>query len=256
MTDLANFKTAYQSRGAAVDAAFCRKTRGSLEFDDKIEIKKALRLTKLFGSYVVRLTFYYRLKCKVDACDNKYLLYKTLVAMEEYFLGYRRTLQCWKVKIVVPNRWDCWTYRGSRCFADRQCIEEHRNVRNGYVDSISSFRDILSYCENVRSIILDSGTIYLLPETTFDKNENLLTLKIRGWIGGSDLRQIVDKLINTRLEEMSFEIKGTINYHDLFRLETSVDSVQERQRLQCRLQDKFVSVEFGSFSFAKHSERR
>lgn len=205
LRDLANFKESCRRFATVADMGFYRKTLGSLFFDcqENIDqkplhwddkVSEALRMMKLFGRFVNRLT----IGC--DRLDG--------TKWSEIFEIINEHCNE-KLKSLVLFGDTIGLIKEADVVLIADVLKNVETIQLGpyfdYNDS-KEFINILSRCENARSIILASHISTTVHKTIFQKNVNLIALELIGSITDSDFKLIVDNLMNTRLEEFTVGI--------------------------------------------------
>lgn len=203
--DLANFKEIYRSLGDVVDVQFIRITRGSIYLSCDANTNKNLQIIKQFGSSVRRLTLHYLILRSISWYSPEW---------SEIFSTINE--HCNNLKSLTVTT---ITQADVRLIANIL-----KNVKRIYLGSYSldvplEIVNILSYCENVSSITLYSKINVNLQPKIFQRNQNLLRLELNETIKDSNLKTIVDNLMNSRLEEFYVSVKAiTSSDGNLFEL--------------------------------------
>lgn len=189
--DLANLKKTYSSLAVVADMEFRRKTRGSLslDFDDEEHLDEMFLITKQFGSSVGHLAISYH-----SFGEPQWSEIFTVIC--EHYTERLKSLSLSGEALGIIKEDDILL------IADILKNIETIEIDTYAFDSLNHFFTILSICYNARSIILDFEIDIEIPKTIFQKNKNLVSLKLFTYIKDSDLKQIVENLMNTRLEEL------------------------------------------------------
>lgn len=194
--DLINFKNTYKSVGAAADRDFSRKMVGVVHFEDGIKVGFVLQNIKHFGS-INHLKFSYCLFTREE--------------WKEIFLALQQ--HCNENLKSLSIRGEAIESIKNDYLLLIACILKNIETLNFFNATRSHvFPSILSHCENVKNVKFSFVIDKKLHKTIFQKNQNLLKLKITSFIEDTDLKMIVDNLMNTRLEELSLHIERTTTF--------------------------------------------
>lgn len=209
LIDLANFKDTYKSLGAVVDMEFTRKTKGSLEFCYPATIPDVLEITKQFGSSIVRLTISSKNWSEIFSAVGVHCTEK-LKSLSVIGMGVERIKEA-DVSLIADVLKNIETLNIN--------VHSRYSAFLGYGDGGSNeFFSILSHCKKAKSIELFHAMGMDLPQTIFQRNTNILMLKMRGWTNACYLKPIVENLMHTPLQELIVKAVDTDSIKGLLEL--------------------------------------
>lgn len=189
--DLANFKENYENLGAIVDMEFLRKTSGSFFFGCRHRMDTALQIIRQFGSSITDLTINYHDYYEIEWSE-------IFSVIKEHCSGQLKALALCGDAVGRIKETDILLIADTLKNVETLELKNlNYELRTNYSQD---FKNILSRCENARSIALISYIDIDVHPALFQKNKNLSKLKLHGL---SNLEMIVDGLLNTRLEEFS-----------------------------------------------------
>lgn len=189
--DLANFKENYGILGAVVDMEFSRKTSGSFFFGCRDRMDKALQIIRQFGASIKDLTINYH-----DWYETEWS--EIFAVINEHCNDNLKALTLCGDAVGLIKSSDVLLIADILKHVE---ILELKNMNNEIRSNYSQdFVNILSHCENARSIALISYIDIDVHPTMFQTNKNLSKLKLHGL---SNLETIVDGLLNAPLEEFT-----------------------------------------------------
>lgn len=190
--DLANFKSICADIGAIADREFDKKTRGSLDFDYDHSMADVLQIIGQFGQFVRDLS----ITCN-SLGDTKW---------NDIFTAIKK--HCKQTLRKLGLRGDALVYMTA---ADVSLIADVlKNVET--LDLVANVvypqELLLAQCENVKSVTLLSETDVNLDPTIFQNNKHLQQLTLCGRSKDSDVRTLINNVMNTRLEELYLKLTG------------------------------------------------
>ncbi|XP_037051716.1 uncharacterized protein LOC119085412 isoform X1 [Bradysia coprophila] len=223
--DLANFRASFKDLATVTDMEFNKVTHGSLlfGFDDN---ENMIEVIKQFGHLIKDLCFDYD---KLRGITWK----EIFTAMGENCNDNLKKLSLGGRSLLFMKKEDILPIENILKNIETLEFDNDDDSRHRFP---KHYLHILSHCEKLRELTVIGVIDINLHKTLFENNRNLLKLKWFGPKDSSALKNIVDNLMHTRLEEFAISFMHMTpfmrNFSEFLRL-----SHLKRLSIDCKFVD-------------------